>query len=131
MGKNYMSIIGRLTDHPELRTTPSGKRVTEFTVAVNTYKNKVEYIPVIAWEAQAEILCNNLKKSYEIALDGKWDTNRWKDKNGNNRKDIRMLVTKIDLIGNPDRKKDSDSSEFNSYSSGVAQFNQPDDDLPF
>ena len=52
---NIIAISGRLTRDPELRTTPNGKPVVEFTVAVDRpgVKDQTDFIDCVAWEKKA------------------------------------------------------------------------------
>ena len=52
---NQLTIIGNLTKDPETRTTPSGKSVCSFDLAVNDRKGNTTYFRVSAWEKLGEI----------------------------------------------------------------------------
>jgi len=73
-------IIGNLVRDPELRYTPGGDAVTEFTVACSEkYKDKEKtlFMPVVAWKAQAENICKYLGKGSKVFVDGRIDKQEW------------------------------------------------------
>jgi len=71
---NRLTIIGNLTKDPELRTTPSGKDVCNFTVAVNRKgsngENAADYFRVHVWEQQARNCAQYLTKGKKVCVVG-------------------------------------------------------------
>ena len=59
---NIIAISGRLTRDPELRTTPNGKPVVEFTVAVDRpgVKDQTDFIDCVAWKGTADFRCDQV-----------------------------------------------------------------------
>ena len=87
---NCIQVIGRITKTPELRCTPTGKKVCTFAVAVRRdYKNKetdeyeTDFFNVCVWEAKAEFVVKRMHKGERIGLSGKMQTRQYTDKNGN------------------------------------------------
>lgn len=80
---NKVTIIGRLTEKPELRKAGEHD-VTEFTVAVaRQFKsNKTDFIRCEAWDGTAKTICEHLDKGYPIAIDGTWETGSYVNKDG-------------------------------------------------
>ena len=93
---NKAILIGRLTRDPELRTTPTGRNVCQFSVAVNrTYTNasgerEADFINCVVWDKQAENLARYQKKGNQIAVEGRIQTRNYDDKDGK-----RVYVTEI------------------------------------
>lgn len=93
---NKAILIGRLTRDPELRTTPTGRNVCQFSVAVNrTYTNangerEADFINCVVWDKQAESLARYQKKGNQIAVEGRIQTRNYDDKDGK-----RVYVTEI------------------------------------
>ena len=93
---NKAILIGRLTRDPELRTTPTGRNVCQFSIAVNrTYTNAsgdrdADFINCVVWDKQAENLARYQKKGNQIAVDGRIQTRNYDDKDGK-----RVYVTEI------------------------------------
>ena len=73
-------LVGRLTRDPELRYTPNGVAVANFTVAVNrTFINQqgereADFINCVVWRRQAENVANYLKKGSLVGVDGRIQT---------------------------------------------------------
>lgn len=80
---NKVTIIGRLTEKPELRQAGESK-VTDFTVAVSrSYKSdKTDFIRCTAWNKTAELITQYLAKGYPIAIEGTWQTDSYTNKDG-------------------------------------------------
>ena len=69
---NTCSIIGRLTNDPDARTTPSGKQVARYTLAVDRKgKDKgADFIRCVAFDRTAEFAGKYLNKGMKIAVTG-------------------------------------------------------------
>ena len=93
---NKAILIGRLTRDPELRTTPTGRNVCQFAIAVNrTYtaasgEREADFINCVVWDKQAENLARYQKKGNQIAIDGRIQTRNYDDKDGK-----KVYVTEI------------------------------------
>lgn len=74
---NKVTLVGRLVRDPELRYTPGGKAVANFTIAVDrgfkdkeTGESSADFIKVTTWDKQAENVSNMLKKGRLVLVDG-------------------------------------------------------------
>ncbi len=74
---NKVTLVGRLVRDPELRYTPSGKAVANFTLAVDrgfkdkeTGESTADFIRITTWDKQAENVGNILKKGRLVLVDG-------------------------------------------------------------
>jgi single-strand DNA-binding protein len=87
---NRAQIIGNLTRDPEMRYTPNGQAVTNFTVATNrrwTTKEgeageATEYHDIVVWGKQAETLTQILKKGAPAYVEGRLQTRNWEGQDG-------------------------------------------------
>ena len=85
---NRVQLIGRLGKDPEGKFTPTGKKVTHFSVAVsNRWKSKdgetreyTEWVNVEAWGRLGELCQEYLKKGSLIFVEGRLKTDRYEDK---------------------------------------------------
>lgn len=85
MNLNKVLLIGRLTQDPEARTTPSGQNVTTIKMATNRVwtdaatgrKEATEYHTVIAWGRLGDIASNYLKKGALVMIEGRLQTRSW------------------------------------------------------
>lgn len=135
---NRVVLIGRLTKDPELRYTPNGIAVTQFTLAVERpYKNdrekEIDYIPVVTWRQSAEACANYLKKGRLTAVEG-----RIQIRNYDNNEGKRVYVTEVlaDNVRFLESSKDNkQASSQGNKSDPFANDSKPldlgDDDLPF
>lgn len=88
---NRIVLIGRLTKDPELRYTPNGKAVTQFTLAVDRqFKNQAgereaDFINIVVWGAQAESSANYLSKGKLAAVDGRLQIRSFDGQDGQKR----------------------------------------------
>src|SRR5699024_10439263 len=82
---NRVVLVGRLTRDPDLRYTPSGIAVSNFTIAANRpFKNQdgeqeADFIQCVAWRKQAENIANYMKKGSLVGIDGRIQTRSYKD----------------------------------------------------
>ena len=93
---NRAVIVGRLTKDPELRYTPNGVAVANFTVAVNRpFRNQqgeqeADFINCVTWRKQAENLANYMRKGSLIGVDGRIQTRSCENQEGR-----RVWVTEV------------------------------------
>lgn len=88
MNVNKAIIIGRLTRDPELRTTPNGQTIANFSVATSRQwkdqggqkQEKTEFHNVVAWGKQGEVIGQYFTKGQEIYVEGRLETQSWDDK---------------------------------------------------
>ena len=101
---NKAILIGRLTKDPELRTTPTGRNVCQFAIAVNrTFTNangerEADFINCVVWDKQAENLARYQKKGNQIAVDGRIQTRNYDDKDGKKVYVTEILATNISFL---------------------------------
>lgn len=87
---NKAILIGRLGRDPEMRYTPSGQPVANFSIATDeTYTGKdgqkvekTEWHRIVVWGKQAEFCGNYLSKGRLVYIEGKIETRKWTDKDG-------------------------------------------------
>lgn len=85
---NRAVLVGRLTRDPDLRYTPNGVAVANFTLAVNRpFMNQqgerdADFINCVVWRRQAENLANYMKKGSMVGVDGRIQTRTYEDQDG-------------------------------------------------
>ncbi|MBR7796841.1 MAG: single-stranded DNA-binding protein [Bacillota bacterium] len=85
---NRVVLVGRLTKDPDLRYTPSGVAVANFTLAVNRpFSNQqgnreADFINCVVWRRPAENLANFMKKGSMVGVDGRVQTRRFEGQDG-------------------------------------------------
>jgi len=103
MSLNKAMIIGNLGRDPEMRYTPSGQAVTQFTVAVNrNYKDsqgerqeETEWFRVVAWGQQAEFAAEYLRKGAKVYVEGRLQTRQWEGQDGQKRYTTELVANTI------------------------------------
>lgn len=130
---NKVMVIGRLGGDPEVKTTPSGAKVANFTMATDeSYTDKsgektkkTEWHRIVAWRKLAEIIERFVKKGSQIYIEGKLQTRCWDDQNDQKRYTTEIVASSMQMLGG---KKDNDNGQ--QYSQGEP-LPPVEDDLPF
>lgn len=114
---NLVVLVGRLVRDPELRYTPQGAAVCEFSLASNrryTKKDgeKVEevlFVDTVVWNRAAEVSAEYLKKGRMVVVTGQLIQDRWEDEaTGQKRSKIRVQANSVQFLGAP---KEGEASE--------------------
>ena len=95
---NSVNLTGRITKELELRHTPNGKPVCDFSLAVYRDKDNTDFINCSVWNNQAENLCKYQGKGSLIGLTGALRVDTYKDKDGNTRYKNYVLVNNIEYL---------------------------------
>lgn len=102
---NSVTLIGNVTRDPELRYTPSGSAILNFSVATNyryksgeEWKDSVEYHDCILWGKRGEDLKQRMVKGTKIYVEGRLRHSSWEDKNGQKRYKTEVDVNKLSLL---------------------------------
>ncbi len=150
---NKVILMGRLTDNPDYRQTPTGVSVATFRLAVDRNfqksgeERKADFINIVTWRNTADFVNRFFTKGQLVAVEGSLQTRDYTDNQGN-----RRYVTEVvaDQVYFAESKRNSDSNatpyaqpQSNSFSQNTAAFTQPatqdfsevdftsEDDLPF
>jgi single-strand DNA-binding protein len=124
-GLNKVMIIGHLGRDPEMRYTPAGQPVTTFTLATSrSWKtadgerhNETEWFNIVTWGTLAEICKQHLNKGKQVYVEGRLQTRRWEDKEGNKRITTEIVASEMMMLGerrgtNNDQNNDPGGIEF-------------------
>ena len=107
MSVNKAILIGRLGKDPELRYTPSGKAVVNFSLATNERwttqdgqkQESTTWHNIVAWGRQAEVIKEYLGKGRQIYIEGRIDNRSYDDKDGNKRWISEVIVQNFQFLG--------------------------------
>jgi len=131
---NRVVLIGRLTKDPELRYSPSGVAVTNFTLAVDRkFKNsegqkETDFIPIVAFKQLAELCANYLAKGKLCSVDGRIQIRTYNDKEGQKRWQTDVIAEDIHFLS----PKDSGNTSETPNSSTSSYGHEVDDqEIPF
>lgn len=95
---NCVTLMGRLTNDPVLKVTPSGTDVCSFVIAVDkTVKGKrqADFINIVTWGSQAKFVCDYFKKGSMIAVEGRIQVNPYTDSEGNKRSRFEIVAREV------------------------------------
>jgi single-strand DNA-binding protein len=103
MSLNKAMIIGNLGRDPEMRYTPNGQAVTQFTVAVNRnfrgadgeWQEETEWFRVVAWGQTGERAAENLRKGAKVYVEGRIQTRQWEDQTGQKRYTTELIADRV------------------------------------
>ena len=148
MSVNKVIILGRLGQDPELKYTPSGAAVCNFSLATTESWNdknsgqkqeRTEWHRVVVWGKLAELCNQYLSKGRQAFVEGRLQTRSWDDKNGQKRYTTEINATTVQFIGGNASAGSNDyaNNNNNDSQSGSQEYNiAPDanfasDDIPF
>lgn len=103
---NRITICGRLTRDPELRTTSTGKDVVEFSIAVNKRIKPAEgadadFFRVKAWGQTASYVGEYIGRGRLVSVDGRLESRKYTDKDGNNREIVEIVADNVNALDRP------------------------------
>jgi len=109
MGINKAILVGNLGADPEIRYTPSGMAVANFRIATSETFNKdgqketrTEWHRIVAFGKLAEICGEYLAKGKQVYIEGKIQTRKWTDKDGNDKYTTEILANQMQMLGGRD-----------------------------
>ena len=107
MSVNKVILVGRLGQNPEVRYTPSGAAVCNFSVATNESWNdkagqkqeRTEWHRIVVWGKLAELCNQYLQKGRQVYLEGRLQTRQWQDKDGQTRYTTEIQAQTVQFLG--------------------------------
>jgi single-strand DNA-binding protein len=150
---NKVILLGNVGKDPEIRSTPGGTMVANFSLATSdrfqdqqgNWQDRTEWHNLVAFKRTAEIIRDYVKKGSKLYVEGKIQTRTWDDKDGVKHYKTEILVNDLSLLSG--REEGSGGySRSTSSSSSAASFDQrppagqddvaqsaeiSDDDIPF
>lgn len=150
MSVNKVIVLGRLGQDPEMKYTPSGAAVCNFSVATSENwtdksgqkQERTEWHRIVVWGKLAELCNQYLSKGRQAFVEGKLQTRSWDDKDGTKRYTTEIMATTVQFIGGASTGANNNAGANNyndNYNDNYSQ-NQPEivsdssfaaDDIPF
>ncbi len=138
-GINKTIIVGNLGQDPDTRYLPSGSAVTNISVATSEswkdkqtgeQKDRTEWHKVTMFGRLAEIAAEYLRKGSQVYIEGKLQTDKWQDKDGNDRYTTKIIANQMQMLGSRQGQTQSAPS---SKPAAPPQSHPEDfdDDIPF
>jgi len=152
MSFNKIIIVGNLGRDPELRYTPQGTAVCNFSVATSEKRKDksgemqeiTTWFRVTLWNRQAETASKYLTKGSPVYVEGRLKVDEWNDKDGKSRYTLEVNGTDMQFIGvgrgdeyssdSPSDARTDARNDFESREDSGVNTNQAvpsDDDIPF
>lgn len=148
---NKVILVGNLGKDPEVRYAPSGNAVANFTLATNEQfkdrdgnkQERTEWHRVVFWGRQAEVVGEYLRKGGMCYVEGRLQTRKWTDKDGQERYTTEIVGDRLQLLGSGARggsaPMDDLGNDHNSLEAPSSNARRPapvgaeefEDDIPF
>ena len=139
-GFNKVILLGNLTKDPEIRYTPNGTAVANFSLAVNRrfkqggdIKDEVCYIDIVVFGKQAESCSQYVNKGDSVLIDGRLQQRRWETEDGQKRSRMEVVAQSVQFM--PKRQgpvpQEFVPEEGGSSGSGGGFSEVTDDETPF
>lgn len=119
---NQVTLMGNLTRDPELRNTPNGQNVTNFSLALNrSYKDSggewqeaTDYVDIVCWGPLAERVDQYLSKGRRCLVQGRIQSRSW-EQDGQKRNKVEVLANDVTFLDG--RSDDNNQSSYSDDSS--------------
>ena len=127
---NRAQILGNLTRDPEMRFTPNGQAVANFSVATNRrWKGRdgaadgedTQYHDIVVWGKQAEAIVPMLKKGGPVLVEGRIETRNWEGQDGAKRNKTEIIADNVIVLGG----RGSDTSSYSKPEAKPAAYSAP------
>lgn len=134
---NKLTLIGNLTNDPEIRSTQTGKSVCTFTIAVNRKKvsePQTDFFRINAWNGLADTCARFLNKGKKVAVVGELQARTYEDKQGKTRLSLDVSADEVEFLSPKEEKpkKEKENSDGYDHTADLAGFTDiRSDDLPF
>ena len=135
MSVNVVMLQGGLVRDPELRYTPEGLAITEFTLGFTKYikgRQQKHYSPIKAVGKTAENICQNLKKGSQVIIQGELQLDQW-EKDGKKYSKLKVFCTFPTFLSTESNtQSNNNTSSFREPEPDEDYLsNSTDDDVPF
>jgi len=147
-GINKVILVGNLGNDPDVRYTAGGAAVTRISIATTEawkdkesgeQQEKTEWHKVVFFGKLAEIVAEYLKKGSQVYVEGRLQTNKWQDKEGNDRYTTEIIASEMQMLGGRSSggnfekspPAESEGKPSRAPARPAADQNFVDDDIPF
>lgn len=130
---NQLNIIGNVTNDPQTRSTPNGKQVCNFTVAVNRDKDNADFFRVSAWGNLADTCGRYLAKGRKVCVTGRVSVSTYVTQSGETRANLDVFAQTVEFLSPIEKTAQNavkQPQNANTAPSGFVQVD-PDDEIPF
>ena len=136
---NKVLLIGHLGRDPELRYTPGGAAVANFSLATNeawtdkagVKQERTEWHRIVVWGKQAEIVGQYLQKGKQVFIEGSLATRDWNDRDGNKRQTTEVRALRVIMLGRGEGRPEGAAGRGEPTEIDLGPPPQGEDDIPF
>jgi single-strand DNA-binding protein len=137
---NKVILVGNLGRDAELRYTPGGNAVLNFTMATTDRwndpsgekKERTEWHRIVVWGKRGEAIHDYLKKGRQVYVEGSLQTREWTDREGNKRTTTEVRAQWIQLLGRADdRQPVAAHGPTEAVAEPEPNYDAAGDDIPF
>lgn len=104
---NKVILVGRLGRDPDVRSTATGKKVVNFTLATDEIwtdaggqrQQRTEWHRIVVWGKQTDACESYLSKGRLVYVEGRLQTREWQDKDGNKRTSVEVVAQNVRFLG--------------------------------
>ena len=137
---NKVIILGNLGADPETRSTAGGATVTNLSVAtsekykqIGEMREHTEWHRVVLFGRTAEVAGQYLTKGSKVYIEGRLQTRKWQDRDGNDRWSTEIVANELKMLGGQGGGQPQGMSGQSTPTGGSGRENPPDfeDDIPF
>lgn len=138
MSYNKIILIGNLGRDPELRYTPSGLAVCDFSVATNEKKKDgngefqdiTTWFKITLWGDKAENASKYLEKGRQVYIEGRIRLSEWTDRDNNTRQTLEVTASEMQFLSDGNRSSNMPgNSDDSDNDPGNASDNASDNDF--
>lgn len=134
---NRVFLIGNLTKDPELRYIPQGTAVVNLRMAINRrwkdkageQKDEVCFISVVAWDKQAEVCNQYLRKGSPLFVEGRLQSRSWEDSTGQKRSVIEVRAERVQFLSQGNTKPSVHTDDAGTHSAVQGGSGIEDEDI--
>lgn len=142
---NRVCLIGNLGQDPEVKSTQSGNRFANMSIATTEKwkdkstgekKERTQWHRVVIWNDFCVGIADKLKKGNQVYVEGQLETRSWEDQNGQKRFATEVVIRpfggvlhKVEFVGSA--RQDVPDAQGPDTGSRPASSNPVDDDIPF
>lgn len=127
MSVNKVILVGRLGQNPEVKYTPSGAAVTNFSIATSENwmdksgqkQERTEWHRIVVWGKTAENCAQYLSKGRQVFVEGRLQTRQWQDKDGQTKYTTEVQAQAVQFLGGASERssREGGNHDSSSYSS--------------
>jgi single-strand DNA-binding protein len=111
---NKAIVVGNMGSDPEVKFTPGGQAVANFSIATTDKwekdgqkQERTEWHRIVVWGKLAELCGQYLRKGRQVYVEGRLQTREWQDKDGNKRTTTEIVAQGVQFLGKNDQAAES------------------------